>query len=684
LWGSYVIERHRHATVGRVRRHRIAERAQGQHHVRMTRRSGGLRDLYTADTAEARGGGRFRWFFSTCLAAAVGSVAIVAAIFGASESNEARNSGLVPALRKMSAEIQPERAYAPMVADGLTWSAPKSDRLEATTGAMVTRYTVQESIRQRRGSREYIQNKPYARVLARLAAVRADSVGAIPAFNPIRLYGNATPIGESEDAPTASGGSASGVSLRVVELLGSILPTEDGQELDAREVTDLVQRAREQARDTLAMRPGFLPEGIEDTARAKPSGTQAAAPLPSNTTVLEKAGGEQDDAADVEGRQIRTHKVGRGDTLTRILQQAGADPQLARGMVEAARGTFGERDISAGFLVELTLEPSLANPEHLEPVRFAVYDPRATHRLSVERSPTGDLVASPDPLWSNARPSQARESERPTTASLYAGVYHTALSQDVDPETILQILRLHAYETDFRRRARVTDELELFFDVREEGRGEEQLGELLYSAITSGGESQRYFRFRSSDGVIDFYDADGNNSRKFLIRRPIRGDEARLTSGFGVRYHPLLNTRKAHTGVDWAAPVGTPILAAGNGVIEESRLKVQNGNYIRIRHANGYQTAYSHLSRFAPGVAPGVKVRQGQIIGYSGNTGFSTGPHLHYEVLVNNQFVDPLSIQVPRERRLAGRQLSDFQKERARIEDLLRRQPVRVEQIAGR
>ncbi len=650
----------------------------------MTRRSGGLPDLYTADTAEARGGGRFRWFFSTCLAAAVGSVAIVAAIFGASDSHDAHNSGIVPALRKMSAEIQPEREPAPIVADGLAWSSPKSDRLEATTGAMVTRYIVQESIRQRRGSREYIQNKPYARVLARLAAVRADSVGAIPAFNPIRLYGNNSPLGETEDTPQASTTSTSGVSLRVVELLGTILPMEDGQELDAREVTDLVQRAREQARDALAMRPGFLPEGSEVAAGTKKDGVAAEA-LPSNTTVLEKTGGnEQDDAADIEGRQIRAHKVGRGDTLTRILQQAGADQQLARGMVEAARGTFAERDLTAGFLVELTLEPSLANPEQLVPVRFAVFDPRGTHRLSVERSPAGELVASAEPLWANARPSHARGPERPTTASLYAGVYHTALSQGVEPETILQILRLHAYETDFRRRARVTDEMELFFDVREEGRGEEQLGELLYSGITSAGESQRYFRFRSSDGVIDYYDPEGNNSRKFLIRQPIRSDEARLTSGFGVRYHPLLNTRKLHTGVDWAAPIGTPIVAAGTGVIEEAGHKGQYGNYIRIRHANGYQTAYAHMSRFAPGVAPGVKVRQNQVIGYSGNTGFSTGPHLHYEVLVSNQFVDPLSIQVPRERRLTGRQLAEFQKERLRIEELLRRHPVRVEQIAGR
>jgi len=679
-----VIERHRHATVGRVRRrHSGAEYAHSMTQPRVVRRRGGLRDLYSADTAEARGGGRFRWFFSTCLAAAVGSVAIVAALFGASDPNDGRSGSGISRLRTISSSVQIDPpAPAPVAPDGLAWATPKSDRLEATTGAMVTRYIVQDSIRQRRGSREYIQNKPYARVLARLVAVRADAVGTIPAFNPIRLYGNATPIGESDESPVAGGTNPNGVAQRVVELLGSILPTEDGQELDAGEVSDVVERARASAREALTIRPGFLPDGVAEPDTAKPKAV--AEPLPSNTTVLEKTGGEQEDAAELEGRQTRSHKVGRGDTLTRILQQAGADPQLARGMVEAARGLFVERDLSAGFVIDVTLEPSLANPDQLEPNRFAVYDDKGNHRVSVERGAAGELQASAKPLGDGRRAVQSRDSTRSAAASLYAGVYHAALSQGVDPDVILQILRLHAHETDFRRRARVADELELFFDLREEGRGEEQFGELLYSAITAAGESQRFFRFRAGDGTIDYYDEDGNNSRKFLIRRPIRSEDARLTSGYGVRYHPLLNARKVHTGVDWSVPIGTPVLAAGNGVIEESAFKGQYGNYIRIRHANGYQTAYAHMSRFAAGVAPGVRVRQSQIIGYSGNTGFSTGPHLHYEVLVNNQFVDPLSIQVPRESRLTGRQLAEFQKERARIEDLLRRQPIRVEQITGR
>ena len=159
------------------------------------------------------------------------------------------------------------------------------------------------------------------------------------------------------------------------------------------------------------------------------------------------------------------------------------------------------------------------------------------------------------------------------------------------------------------------------------------------------------------------------------MRQPVRGD-VRLASGFGMRFHPLLNERRMHTGVDWATSPGTPVLAAGTGVIEEAGRKGQYGNYIRIRHPNGYQTAYGHMLRFRKGVAPGVKVRQGEIIGYVGSTGLASGPHLHFEVLINSRFVDPLGIQVPRERELVGRELADFQKERARIDDLRHLAPV--------
>ncbi|MEO0619264.1 MAG: M23 family metallopeptidase, partial [Pseudomonadota bacterium] len=263
-------------------------------------------------------------------------------------------------------------------------------------------------------------------------------------------------------------------------------------------------------------------------------------------------------------------------------------------------------------------------------------------------------------------------------ATLYTSFYNAALSQRLTPAQILKLLRVHAYDTDFSRGVRPGDGFEFFFDL--ESNTQKTLDakpkELLFTSLTAGGQTRRFYRYRTPDGVVDYYDAEGNNSKRFLMRKPVKSGNVRFTSGFGFRTHPILKRRRMHTGVDWAARRGTPILAAGNGTIAEAGRKGGYGNHIRIRHANGYQTSYSHMQRFAKGMAPGVKVRQGQVIGYVGSTGLSSGPHLHYEVLVNNRQVNPMSIHVPRGRKLKGKLLADFQKKRARIDDLMSRQPV--------
>ncbi|MEM7777006.1 MAG: M23 family metallopeptidase, partial [Pseudomonadota bacterium] len=160
--------------------------------------------------------------------------------------------------------------------------------------------------------------------------------------------------------------------------------------------------------------------------------------------------------------------------------------------------------------------------------------------------------------------------------------------------------------------------------------------------------------------------------------KPVRGGNVRFTSGFGMRRHPILNRLRPHRGIDWAARSGTPIMAAGNGTVSFAGRRGAFGNLARIRHANGYETAYAHMQRFARGIKADVQVRQGDIIGYVGTTGLSSGPHLHFEVRVNGRHVDPLKIKVGRERNLSGRELSDFQRERERIMSVMRSPPVRT------
>lgn len=647
-----------------------------------------FKHIYEQENPEPRAGARFRWILSTCLAATIGAIAILVVVYGSSDS-EMPGDGLLPALKSIGeGALAPQVTLTPKNAGGLKWIMPKADRLQLTTGALSTRYIIHESTKSRRDSREYVRQKPYARIVARLAPVPADEKVNIPPFNPFKLYGSGKPTDTDEDADAnaGSGLSRSDVSVKVVELLGGILPEEDGQELDTQEVQDIIERNAESA-------PGGAPadgsgeplDGVSGATTGPADSAMASSPWQPaastsdnlNTTDIYKTPDAADEASDdIEGGEVIVVKVGPKDTLAKILAKAGAPEWDVHSMIEAGHAIFPENALVAGQEVRITLVPSLADPNKKEPARYSVFSDGHDHLVTVSRSAAGEFVGSSQPPFdAELLQLSKNDGSDPQNASLYAAVYNAGLTQSLSQDTITQILRVNAFDTDFRRRVRPGDTLEMFFDMKDEQSTDGPPGELLYTAISSGGSLYKFYRFRSNDGVVDFYDAFGNNSKKFLLRKPVRGNEVRLTSGFGVRFHPLLNSRKMHTGVDWACSVGTPIIAAGNGTIEEVGRKGYYGNYIRIRHANGYQTAYGHMSRFAD-VHPGMKVRQGQVIGFVGSTGLSSGPHVHFEVLVNSRFVDPMSIQVPRERKLEGKDLAEFEKERARIDELMHRAPV--------
>ena len=655
-------------------------------------RGGGFfKDIYDADHVEPRQVGRFRWLLSTCLAATIGAVAIIVVIWGSADKNIS-DDGLMPVLKGLSDSAMTAPATPSMKnAEGLKWVSPKTDRLQLTTGALSTRYIIHESSKQRRDGREYVRQKPYARIFARLAPVPSSYADVIPPFNPFKLYANSQPVSSNDDADenAGSGVSRSNVSIKVVELLGGILPGEDGQELDVQEVQDIVDRSAEQPAPAQqqAVESGLPLDGVADDkntalkptieGKKEPEKVAAADQPPSTTNIVKTPDAADDANEDLEGSEIKLVKVGRADTLAKILGDSGAEPWLARSMIEAAHPVFPESALVPGQEVRITLVPSLTQTGKNEPARFSLFSDGHDHIVTVMRNASGEFVASAQSsIGRELQQAANSEGDSPQSSSLYASVYHAGLVQSVPPETITQVLRVHAFDTDFRRRVRPGDTFEAFFDMKDEQSTDGPPGELLFTAINSGGTIFHFYRYRTPDGVVDYYDDEGNNSKKFLMRKPVRGDDVRLTSGFGVRFHPLLNTKKMHTGVDWATAQGTPVLASGNGVIEEVGHKGYYGNYIRIRHANGYHTAYGHMARFATGVEEGTKIRQGQVIGYVGSTGLSSGPHLHFEVLVNSRFVDPMSIQVPRERKLTGKDLADFQKERARIEELMRRAPV--------
>lgn len=670
-----VVDRRRHAPSTRRHVNFAVDQSRALPPVYRGRKLRDARGMFETDHADPNGG-KFRWLISTCLAATVGAVAILVFVYGSSDSHD--TGGIVPVLKRMR-DAGPSMASInrPGEDGGLKWATPKRDLLQAASTTGSTRFVIHDTLKERRNNREYIWAKPYVRIVSRLGAVPSTYADVIPPFNPFRLYANSQPLNTGEAAESQK--TSSDVQFKVVELLGGILPGEDGQELDTQEVTDLVRRTQES--DDSARDDPIETSFPAETMAASPA-AKAGQPPAANTSNIAKSTADTDDpASDIEGREDRVILVGKNDrSLVKVLVRAGADSAQATEMVATAKGIFPESSLAAGQEIHVALVPSLTEQGQVEPVQFSIFGEGHTHLVTVSRNSDGEFTASSTPP-DESRAVAAAQSDSETGgqgASLYSAIYAAGLAQGTPPQTINQIMRIHAYDTDFRRRVRPGDQVETFYDAREDTAVDGAPGELLYTAITAGGQTSHFYRFRTPDGVVDYYDEQGNNAKKFLVRRPIRSDDVRLVSGFGVRFHPLLGARKMHTGVDWAAPMGTPIMAAGNGLVEEAGRKSGYGNYVRIKHANGYQTAYGHISRFAPGLQPGVKIRQGQTIAYVGCTGLCQGPHVHFEVLVNNRFVDPMSIQVPRERKLAGKPLADFQKERARIDELMHRPPVMV------
>ena len=266
--------------------------------------------------------------------------------------------------------------------------------------------------------------------------------------------------------------------------------------------------------------------------------------------------------------------------------------------------------------------------------------------------------------------------------TVYEGMNQSALAYGLDTRLCQRLIRILAADVDYQARLVRHDRLTVLYTLAEGEQTATDESQILYVEANFGGETKRYYRFFSpDDGQVDYYDEDGRSSRQFLLRNPV--PNGRFSSPFGSRRHPILGYSRMHWGVDWAAPRGTPILASGSGVVERAGWSTGNGQQTVIKHANGYETSYSHQSQIAKGVTAGAKVRQGQIIGYVGSTGLSTGNHLHYEVSVNGTRVDPMRIRLPNGRQLSGAQLEAFNKERERIENILKESSEEMH-VAGR
>lgn len=574
-------------------------------------------------------------------------------------------SGMVNSIKRASlAALQPIRG-ARLAQDAQSASGQKQDRIEMTSAGFASRQVIHDTIVQHQGDREFITIKPYLRIIAGLSTDKSENATRLPTFNPFKLYSDSTPIGGGTDAVDPS------LSLQVnmVDVPGGLLPATDDIELDPEQVDGLVIRAAENfayAESPLAFGEGQGKASLQ-LASYRPGEVERPHFMP-NTTIIEKVANEDEvfQESQVANAQTKVITVGKDDTLVDVMLKVGASKELATKLIDSLDAVFGPEDLKPKQKIDFRLVESLADSDVKEPVRISIFDTDGEHVVTTARNRDGDYLAS------TIAPVDEVVVTASNRASLYQSFYKSALDQKLAPDVILKLLRVHSYDADFKQKVRSGDTFEVFFDG--EGTSGDQAGELLYTSMTVAGDTRKFYRFRTPDNTIDFYDDNGSSAKKFLMRNPVKG--GRFTSGFGNRRHPLLRRIRMHTGVDWAAPRGTPILAAGDGKIEMAERHGGYGNYIRIRHANGFATAYGHMTRFASGSKPGARVKQGQIIGYVGSTGRSTGPHLHYEVLVNNKFVNPMTIAVPRGLKLEGRNLAAFQKERRRIDALMELDPV--------
>ncbi|MFP4097645.1 MAG: peptidoglycan DD-metalloendopeptidase family protein [Alphaproteobacteria bacterium] len=349
-------------------------------------------------------------------------------------------------------------------------------------------------------------------------------------------------------------------------------------------------------------------------------------------------------------------KIGAGDTISGVLQGAGISGAEAYRAVKAMSAHYDPRKLRPGQAIAIKVQS-------LDDGRFSLTN------LDMKIDPTKALAVYKDEH--ERYKAELIEKEivlklKASKATINSSLYASAARAGIPASLIADMIHLYSYEVDFQRDIRQGDEIEVLYETYETEDGKfARYGNLLYASLNVNKTDIPIYRFEGDGGDAQYYHEDGASLKQLLMKTPVDG--ARMSSGYGMRKHPILGYSKMHKGMDFAAPRGTPIYAAGDGVIERIGPWGSYGNYMRIRHNGTYKTAYAHMKGYAKGMKKGKRVKQGQVIGYVGNTGRSTGPHLHYEVMKNGQQINPKSVQSTNKEKLAGSRLKKFKSQVADI-----------------
>ena len=351
------------------------------------------------------------------------------------------------------------------------------------------------------------------------------------------------------------------------------------------------------------------------------------------------------------------HKVSKGETLHKILKNYFVSNDEIAEIKKNLDENYNLNKLQANQVIKLTI-----NPFGDKKIASFLFPLSRTKKIQLTRNLKTNLLEKKIIITNLTKKIIFKEGK------ILKSLYQTATDLNVQPNIIIEFARIYGFQVDFQRDLRKNDNFQIIYEVFEDENNKiYETGNIIFTNLKLSGLNNSLYYF-DKKGSEDYFDQNGKSVKKALMKTPING--ARLSSAFGMRKHPIDGYNKMHRGTDFAAPMGTPIMASGSGVITRARWCGGGGNCIKIKHNSTYQTIYAHMKSFAVGIRPGLRIKQGQIIGYVGSTGNSTGPHLHYEVVKNGKKINSQTLKLPSGKKLENKERVEFEIEKIKLDVL--------------